>query len=239
MRTLILIVLYALVTVGCGSEKKYENIDFSYPEEKKDTVILRDTIRVVEVDTFKVIESPPVVEIERIYERDTIDIENSDRTIGAIRISDLDDKLLEGNINELLCDYVCAFPLLDTSIRVTSDYGLRFLNGNEQFHHGVDITSNDTFIYSAGNGVVDKIGYDRRSGLYVKIKHELVSTFYAHLNDLYVIEGDTVSVLDTIGVLGNSGNTTGPHLHFEIRKNNNSINVFDYYKKVLNIEINE
>lgn len=247
MRKTIYVLSLLFMFFSCKEEKGFENIDFSTPEIKKDTVVVRlvDTIKIVEKDTI----IAEVVEEKKVYKRDTLDIENIDRGIGVMSIDtaintvykDIQVKMNSSDPDStLLCRYVCAFPLMDIeNLVVSSNYGDRELNGVKQFHHGIDIVTSDSIVYAAGSGVVSKIGYDRRSGLYLKIQHELVSTLYAHLNDLFVVEGDTITVLDSIGIVGNSGRSTAPHLHFEIRKNNNSIDVFEYYRTFLNLNINE
>ncbi|MBN2509864.1 MAG: M23 family metallopeptidase [Spirochaetales bacterium] len=87
-------------------------------------------------------------------------------------------------------------------------------------HKGVDIAMRyGTGILAAANGKVVERGYEPRGfGHYVVIDHDYgFSTKYAHFERLYVDEGDTVVQGQTIGTMGSSGLSTGPHLHYEVR----------------------
>ena len=71
---------------------------------------------------------------------------------------------------------------------------------------------------NAYDGRVVSVGEDARSGKYVFLEHEKdVVTFYCHCSEILVKEGDKVSQGDTIALVGSTGYSTGPHLHFEVR----------------------
>jgi len=112
---------------------------------------------------------------------------------------------------------------------ITSKYGSR----KGGFHYGVDIgNKRGTPIMAAASGIVIKIvngckegnsSCGGRYGNYIKIQHENgTKTIYAHLNTVSVSYGEKVSQGDVIGSLGNTGRSTGPHLHFEIENANGS-----------------
>ncbi len=112
---------------------------------------------------------------------------------------------------------------------VTSPYGSR----RAGFHYGIDIgNKRGTPIKAAASGTVIKIvngckegnsSCGGRYGNYIAIQHENgTKTIYAHLNSVGVSYGQKVSQGDTIGTLGNTGRSTGPHLHFEIENANGS-----------------
>lgn len=87
-------------------------------------------------------------------------------------------------------------------------------------HPAVDIAAPpDTFVTAADRGVVIRAGWnDQGYGLFVVIDHNIdYVTLYAHLDEVYVEEGDVVAQGQILGTVGSSGNSTGPHLHFEIR----------------------
>ena len=87
-------------------------------------------------------------------------------------------------------------------------------------HTGIDIAAPiGTKIYSATEGEVILVSDIGGYGKHVKIKNGEMSFIYAHCNKIYVREGDKISQGQEIGEIGNTGNSTGPHLHFEIRKN--------------------
>lgn len=130
------------------------------------------------------------------------------------------------------------FPIHD-NYYITSKFGYRQLYGVLNFHTGVDIAYTvGTKVYSASSGTVSYIGFDHDGyGNYIIISYNDYKFFYAHLNEThYVKVGDTVStntIISTIGPLYLSnglknGNTTGPHLHFEMRINNEYVDPLDY-----------
>ena len=72
-----------------------------------------------------------------------------------------------------------------------------------------------------------KTGWDNVYGYYVIVQHDSNrSSFYAHLSKILVTKEDKVNTKTCIGKVGSTGASTGPHLHFEIRKNNSKINPF-------------
>ena len=114
--------------------------------------------------------------------------------------------------------------------RLSSRYGMRKhpILGYNRMHRGVDFAApKGTPIYAAGNGVVRKAHYNGDYGHYIEIKHnEKFSTAYAHLSRYAkgVKTGTYVRQGQIIGYVGSSGLSSGPHLHFEVRRNNKSIN---------------
>lgn len=100
-------------------------------------------------------------------------------------------------------------------------------------HSGVDIgNKSGTPIYAADGGTVTSyIGYRSGYGYVVEINHGAgYSTRYAHLSKILVSSGQRVAKGDQIGKMGSTGNSSGPHLHFEIRKNGTPLNPFKYIK---------
>jgi murein DD-endopeptidase MepM/ murein hydrolase activator NlpD len=105
---------------------------------------------------------------------------------------------------------------------VTSSFGFRDhpVSGEYTFHTAVDLgVSTGTDVLSFADGTVEYIGENSIYGLYVKVDHDNgVATFYAHCSKLLVSKGDTVSCGQVIAKSGQTGNATGPHLHFSIEK---------------------
>lgn len=105
----------------------------------------------------------------------------------------------------------------------TSGYGWREhpVDGGDNFHHGVDISSPEgTEIHAFADGVVDVVGTGDSYGNYIQIKHsDTVKTLYAHCSKLLKEQGETVKMGDVIALVGSTGNVTGPHLHFEVKAN--------------------
>jgi murein DD-endopeptidase MepM/ murein hydrolase activator NlpD len=117
--------------------------------------------------------------------------------------------------------------------RITSSYGYRVhpFVGVTLFHEGIDIANAIwTPISAAAQGVVTFTGYRGHYGTSVIITHKETGyqTIYAHLQQSSVIEGQRIRRGDLIGYMGTSGRSTGPHLHYEIRKNNRTVNPMEY-----------
>lgn len=115
------------------------------------------------------------------------------------------------------CDF--SYPICG---HVTSDFGPR----RGRFHYGVDIKLNiGDSIKSIFSGKVRFVGYSSGYGKLVLIRHDNgLETYYAHLSKYNVLEGDVVEAGDVIALGGNTGRSSGPHLHLEIRYLGNAIN---------------
>lgn len=111
---------------------------------------------------------------------------------------------------------------------VSSPYGWRKdpFTGERDFHHGIDISGpSGSEIYAAGEGRVVFSGWRKGYGRVVEVEHQDgLSTLYAHNAKNLVKEGDWVTKYQAIALLGNSGKSTGPHLHFEVRRNGEAFN---------------
>jgi murein DD-endopeptidase MepM/ murein hydrolase activator NlpD len=115
-----------------------------------------------------------------------------------------------------------------TSGPITSGYGMRFhpILHRDRMHTGVDIGAGyGTSIRAAAGGIVIMAGYMRGYGNTVIIDHGGgVSTLYGHCSSLSVSEGQSVRQGQTVARVGSSGLATGPHLHFEVRRNGSPVN---------------
>lgn len=111
---------------------------------------------------------------------------------------------------------------------ITSWYGWRNdpFSGDRSFHTGIDIGANrGSPVRAAMEGVVSATGYSATSGNYVVLRHHSgYSTMYAHLDRIDVKAGRSVTQATTIGAIGSTGYSTGPHLHFTVSKNGRLLN---------------
>ncbi|MBK5307512.1 MAG: peptidoglycan DD-metalloendopeptidase family protein [Frankiaceae bacterium] len=115
--------------------------------------------------------------------------------------------------------------LWPTDGHFTSSFGWRThpIYGDRRFHAGIDIgASYGTSVWSADEGTVVYAGYASGYGTLVLVSHGTVggkdvTTGYAHMSALLVSTGQSVSRGQQVGRIGNEGNSTGPHLHFEVR----------------------
>jgi len=86
------------------------------------------------------------------------------------------------------------------------------------YHTGVDVAAEEgTIIKASMEGIVELVSSEGDYGNHIKIRSNNVSTLYAHCSKIFVKEGQIVGQGQEIGAVGNTGNSTGPHLHFEIR----------------------
>lgn len=117
---------------------------------------------------------------------------------------------------------------LRVSPMITSRYGE---SGSRRYTHtGVDLaTSLGTPIYPIASGTVTFVGYNGSYGNKVVVDHgDGIESWYAHCNSLNVSVGDTVTTDTCIATVGSTGNSTGPHLHLEIRINGSPVNPQNY-----------
>ena len=117
-----------------------------------------------------------------------------------------------------------TYPL--KSIKVTSPYGYRRdpFTGKLSWHNGLDLRAKNEPAYAMMDGIVEKIGYDNRSGNYVTLRHGNFYISYCHLSSIIVRKGEYVYPGIIVGVTGNTGRSTGNHLHLTCKKDGKSIN---------------
>lgn len=108
---------------------------------------------------------------------------------------------------------------------VTSRYGKREATKIvSENHYGIDLgVSIGTTVYAAMEGKVSLVSDEGEYGTHVKIVNKDVTTIYAHCSKILVKQGATIKKGQKIALSGNTGRTTGPHLHFEIRRNNRTV----------------
>ncbi|MGV3694063.1 MAG: DUF5930 domain-containing protein [Paracoccus marcusii] len=126
-----------------------------------------------------------------------------------------------------------AMPVTD-NFRYTSGFGRRW----GRMHEGIDMAGPvGTPIHVTGDGVVTFAGRSGAYGNLIKIRHELgTETRYAHLSRIHVKVGDRVSQGDRIGDMGNTGRSTGPHLHYEVRMNGRAVDPMSFIKAADNVQ---
>ncbi|MDY5565055.1 MAG: peptidoglycan DD-metalloendopeptidase family protein [Candidatus Limivicinus sp.] len=118
-------------------------------------------------------------------------------------------------------------------VYVSSRFGLRVhpITGKTKSHTGIDIASNQgTAVYASDGGSVTLDGWNGGYGNCIMIDHgNGYVTLYGHLSSISVSVGQTVSQGATIGAVGSTGNSTGPHLHFEVLKNGTRIDPEQFF----------
>lgn len=111
---------------------------------------------------------------------------------------------------------------------ISSEYGYRknpFGGYHGEFHPGIDFKGErGDEVYATGNGIVERCDWYNGYGNAIVLKHdEGLTVIYGHLSKVNVIQGQKVNTGDLIGFIGSTGRSTGPHLHYEIRKDNEDI----------------
>lgn len=144
--------------------------------------------------------------------------------------------------NEMLSSIPAIQPVANKDLkRVASGFGYRIdpIYRTGKFHEGMDFTSPiGTPIFATGDGIIEEIeikqwGY----GSNILINHGYgYKTRYAHLSRFKVKKGQKVKRGQIIGLVGNSGKSTGPHLHYEVIKNKKPVNPANYYYNDLSPE---
>ena len=133
---------------------------------------------------------------------------------------------------------IFSWPL-QAGYRITSPYGWRTLDGEPNFHNGIDIGAPEgTPILAAAKGTVAVANamdsWGGGWGYYVRIHHDgtIYETLYAHCSVIAVYDGQPVEQGQVIGYVGNTGNSRGNHLHFEIYQNGTRVDPLLFFRQV-------
>lgn len=141
---------------------------------------------------------------------------------GHIAVAELEKSLasLQKELEELIASVPSTMP---TNGRVTSGVGTRPSpwTGKAEFHSGLDIPNPvGTAVYASADGVVEAAGVSNGNGRTVVLNHgQGITTQYSHLSKIQVQKGDRVRKGQQIAESGNTGKSTSPHLHYEVRIN--------------------
>ncbi len=149
--------------------------------------------------------------------------EQSQAIVTAVAQAYTDDGVaLPSNVSMAFYELGLAETIAPVHGSVTSTFGYRVspITGKNEFHLALDIGApKGTEIGAFADGVVEYIGESDEFGLYLRLQHaNNVTSFYAHCSKLLVHKGDTVKCGQTVALVGDTGNATGPHLHLTITK---------------------
>ncbi|WP_266075375.1 peptidoglycan hydrolase [Haladaptatus caseinilyticus] len=145
-------------------------------------------------------------------------------------------KLTRRNLLRTVGASAVSLPVISSTVSAASDFDWPITGyitspyGARPGHYAVDIGANGNIgepIYAARGGVVDVRSYESGGcGNYLKLGHENgYQTMYCHLNSFDVVQGESVSRGQKIGGMGNTGNSSGPHLHFTIEQNGSHLSI--------------
>lgn len=163
--------------------------------------------------------------ITEIYDSNDISVESVETAFAKLN----EDEIVQTKLKEkesTVNGVVLHTPVMGT---ITSRFGRR----SSGYHTGLDIaTSTGTPIKAVANGIVTYAGWKGSYGNLVIISHgNGVETYYAHCSAIYVSVGQTITTGETISAVGSTGNSTGPHLHLEVRVDGNMKNPQNYLYK--------
>ena len=121
---------------------------------------------------------------------------------------------------------------LDTLV-VTSPYGYRIdpFTRKRKMHSGMDFRASSDKVYAMMPGKIQKVGFDKVSGKYVTIQHGNITVSYCHLSEILVKKNAIVDSGCVVGITGNTGRSTGEHLHLTCKLREKKINpsiILDY-----------
>ncbi|CAN5651715.1 M23 family metallopeptidase [soil metagenome] len=139
------------------------------------------------------------------------------------------------NKSQMLASIPAIQPIANKDLKyIASGFGWRIhpIYKTEKMHSGMDFTAPvGTPIHATGNGTVSKIEYDGRGyGNNVVVNHGWgFESLYGHMSKITVRPGQKISRGDLIGYVGSTGASTGPHLHYEVRKGGNPVNPANFY----------
>ena len=142
-------------------------------------------------------------------------------------------------INESKEEYSKIVMPVKNKISITSPFGSRLhpIFGTTKFHNGIDLKANYENVYSVMDGIVSDVGWDSKGGgNFIKIKHfNRFETSYLHLSEIYYHVGELVNAGFIIAKSGNTGNSTGPHLHFSVKEFGQSINPVHFLNDLIKV----
>lgn len=162
---------------------------------------------------------------------ESITSENEKSVPDKVSLSSVDTKKKEQVARYLS---VC-YPL--SHIKINSPYGYRKdpFTGKRKFHNGIDLHARSSKVFAMMQGRVIAVGQDKVSGKYVTLRHGNFTVSYCHLSQISVSQGQDVLSGDVVGITGNTGRSTGEHLHITIRQKGEYVNpriFLDYINSV-------
>lgn len=100
----------------------------------------------------------------------------------------------------------------------------RPFTGKRKFHNGIDLHARSAKVFAMMQGRVLKVGQDKVSGKYITLQHDSFTVSYCHLSQISVSQGQAVLPGDVVGITGNTGHSTGEHLHITCKYKGETIN---------------
>ena len=149
---------------------------------------------------------------------------------------------MEGKEERLRTYLSVSFPL--KKIQINSKFGMRMHPVYHKYimHNGIDLHARHEDVLSMLPGKVLRVGYDSRSGKYVTVQTANYTVSYCHLSEQYVKTNDYLHAGEPLGLTGNTGASTGEHLHLTTKKDGKAFDptiLIDYVRSVKNSCLND
>lgn len=174
--------------------------------------------------------------IQKLYDSLILRLQSQVLNNEQKRINNLTKNGFKNENGELRLSKI-AMPL-SRPIDVTSPYGMRIhpLIGTARMHYGIDLKAHYENVYAVMDGMIIETGWDPKGGgNFIKVKHfNRFETAYLHLSEIYYRPGEFVKAGFIIAKSGNTGNSTGAHLHFAVRENGRYIDPFRFLNDLTN-----
>jgi murein DD-endopeptidase MepM/ murein hydrolase activator NlpD len=162
-------------------------------------------------------------------------IARADAFLGAFAAAEPDLNRVMAELEELRALSRALPSAWPAEGKLTSGFGWRRnpFGRTWKFHSGLDIAAKrGTAIFAPARGTVIGVSYNSGYGRMLEIDHGFgITTVYAHCNSIRVKKGATVKQGDFVATIGNTGRTTGPHLHFEVRLDSHPVDPMDYLSR--------
>lgn len=150
----------------------------------------------------------------------------------------IDRKAVSENTSKWIQQYLSVSYPLDRMV-VNSPYGMRRdpFTGKRKQHNGIDFHARGDEVYAMMQGDVVKVGQDKQSGIFVILRHGNYTVSYCHLSSVLVKTGSKVKAGEAVAITGNSGKSTGEHLHLGVKCDGKYVNpdiLLQYIKNTRN-----
>jgi murein DD-endopeptidase MepM/ murein hydrolase activator NlpD len=172
-----------------------------------------------------------ILQSSKEHREDVFARDNMDEVFDSLRRSSVADKGEEGKTGQSTPLYLATMPNIQPVIDgwITRKF-LAEANDTEQAHNGIDYAATQgTLIRATAPGIVEEVTNDRYFGLMLTINHGYgMSTRYGHCSQILVAKGNHVERGQTIALVGNTGHSSAPHLHYEVLKEGKNVDPAKY-----------
>ena len=244
IKKILLLVIFIIVLVFIGgfwfiNYLNGQMDDFRKNKEVERKILINNELKLKKQNKFYAIEvKDKIKDIETLSSK----LDNIEEVLGLKNKEEAKELITEETLkilNNHMKNYILkiipnGMPL--EHIKITSKFGYRHhpIQKKRKYHRGVDLKARmNTAVFATADGVVSYV-QPRNIGDFgriIKINHNYgFQTIYAHLNKTKVRRGDVIRKNDKIGLSGNSGRSTAPHLHYEVRYAGKVLNPKDYMK---------